>query len=69
MNKTTVYQNMLVFRQVKKVAPMPNGPTRKAPQPITLPKSGEERLTEQELLAKPKPISTPKPPSPDVAAE
>lgn len=70
MSKTTVYQNMLVFRRTKKTAQTtPTQPTIQTTPPITRPKSGEERLAEKEELAKPKPLTPLKPPSPDVGTE
>ena len=52
MGKTTVYQNMMVFRRTK-VAPRPAvispEPSLGAPRP----KTGEERLVEKRLLIKP----------------
>lgn len=77
MSKTTVYQNMLVFRRAKKPAqesaPRPAvrapQPVVQAPPPVVPPKSGEERLAEKQKLPAPKPITIAKPPSSDVAAE
>ena len=70
MSKTTVYQNMLVFRRVKAAtktaAPAPK-PTAEA-----LPKFIEEPLVTNKIVptAEPKPQTDKKPgPSPDVAAE
>ena len=70
MGKTTVYQNMLVFRRVKEVtaAPAPK-PVLKAEPPVAKPKSGEERLAEKQAAATPTPLKAAKPPSSDVAAE
>ena len=70
MGKTTVYQNMLVFRRAQKTAqePAPR-PVVQAPPPVVTPKSGEERLAEKQKLAAPKPLTITKPSSPDVAAE
>lgn len=61
MSKTTVYQNMLVFRRVKE-------PVKAAMQPPEPPvvaapsKSGEDRVAEKETLAEPTPTEgrTPK---------
>lgn len=80
MGKTTVYQNMLVFRRSLEAAkPVVHAPVVTAPA-----KSGEERLAEKELRAEPKvavddkPIDDDevevkpivgKPSSPDVAAQ
>jgi hypothetical protein len=70
MSKTTVYQNMLVFRRVKAAtktaAPAPK-PTAEA-----RPKVSEEPLVTKKIVptAEPKPQTDKKPaPSPDVAAE
>ncbi|MEO1641504.1 MAG: DUF4177 domain-containing protein [Pseudomonadota bacterium] len=85
MGKTTVYQNMLVFRREKSAAApavsRPAEPTVAAPRP----KTGEERLAEKSAAAKPVPVvteTTPpasepaedgpkddKKPSPDLVAE
>ncbi len=54
MGKTTVYQNMLVFRRAKEVAKSVAAP----PEPPVVsspPKTGEERLIEKKLVATPKP--------------
>lgn len=71
LSKTTVYQNMLVFRRAKASAQgTAPRPVLQAPPPLTTPKSGEERLAEKKQLATPKPLAAPKkPPSSDVAAE
>jgi len=79
MSKTTVFQNMLVFRREKKSAAAAPA-IRSEPQVASPPlKSGQERLAERGLLAsKPAPakdqVSEPdaqanKKPSSDVAAE
>lgn len=84
MSKTTVYQNMLVFRRTneatKAVMRAPEPPVVAAPS-----KSGAERLAEKERIGNPKPatddpltaepeiqvrpIVSKKPPPDDVAAE
>jgi hypothetical protein len=70
MGKTTVYQNMLVFRRAKKSTQATASlPVLQAPPPVGPARSGEERLAEKRALATPTPLSSPKPPSPDVAAE
>jgi hypothetical protein len=80
MGKTTVFQNMLVFRREKKAAvaaPVVRAEPQVSPQPL---KTGQERLAERGLLAPaPAPAATKpgtekaakedKKPSPDVAAE
>lgn len=60
MSKTTVYQNMLVFRRAKAAkatVPVVQEPTVSAPRP----KTGEERVAEKAALTTPKPVSPPKP--------
>jgi hypothetical protein len=81
MSKTTVFQNMLVFRREKKAAvaaPVVRAEPQVSPQPL---KTGQERLAERGLLAPTvAPTSTKEPevgrtskddkkPSPDLAAE
>ena len=78
LSKTTVYQNMLVFRRTK----APTKAVKQPPQPPVAPprpKTGEERVAEKMLVTPPKPpapASTEAPredkkpgSSPDVAAE
>ncbi|MFA8442390.1 DUF4177 domain-containing protein [Yoonia sp.] len=78
LSKTTVYQNMLVFRRAK----APAKAVKQPPQPPVAPprpKTGEERVAEKKLVTPPKPpapASTEAPredkkpgSSPDVAAE
>ena len=61
MSKTTIYQNMLVFRRAK--AAKDAAPAFSAPKVSAAPpKTGEERLAEKQALAQPKPVSSPKPP-------
>ena len=76
LSKTTVFQNLLVFRRAKKVQAAAT-PARPEPQlSAPAPKTGEERLAERGL-AKPKAETAEttessdkgKKPSPDVAAE
>ncbi|MEM9787224.1 MAG: DUF4177 domain-containing protein [Pseudomonadota bacterium] len=70
MGKTTVFQNMLVFRRPKKTASMvAPQPAMKAPPPIAKPKTGEERLAERKQPVAPTAVKDAKPPSSDVAAE
>ncbi len=70
IGKTTVYQNMLVFRRPKKTAQAAAPqPVLKAEPTVAKPKSGEERLAEKKEVAAPKPVKPAKPPSSDVAAE
>ncbi|WP_108814706.1 DUF4177 domain-containing protein [Loktanella sp. Alg231-35] len=60
MGKTTVYQNMLVFRRAKaakEAAPVIAAPTVSAAPA----KTGEERIAEKKALANPKPVTAPKP--------
>jgi len=62
LSKTTVYQNMLVFRRAKVTA----RPVKQPPQPPVTPprpKTGEERMVEKKLVTPPKP---PAPASADV---
>lgn len=69
MSKTTVYQNMLVFRRTVKAAQTAAPqPVVQAP-PVITPKTGEERLAAKKQPAAPKPPTIAKPPSSDVAAE
>jgi hypothetical protein len=59
MSKTTVYQNMLVFRRSKE----PVRPAIRPPEPPIAaipPKSGEERVTETKKLIAPQPPTPPK---------
>ena len=59
LSKTTVYQNMLIFRRSKE----PVRPAIQPPEPpiaAPRPKSGEERLAEKQALATPKPATSPK---------
>jgi len=70
MSKTTVYQNMLVFRRVKSATKT----AAPAPRPIAAarPKVSEEPLVTKKIVAtaEPEPQTDKKPgPSPDVAAE
>lgn len=67
MGKTTVYQNMLVFRRAvrAKQAPAPKPPA----SPVVTEKSGQDRVAEKKRVTPPAPVAAPKPPSPDVAAE
>lgn len=73
MSKTTVYQNMLVFRRAKETAKAslpPPQPAIAAPRP----KTGEERLVEKKIVAPPKVTeeSAPKvdgPKKPDASAD
>lgn len=51
MSKTTVYQNMLVFRRAK-VAPRPAVMSPEPSLGAARPKTGEERLAEKKLLTK-----------------
>jgi len=63
MSKTTIYQNMLVFRRPKKAAaaqPTPAAPTRRIVEPT---------VVKPAPPVAPKPAPTPERPSPDVAAE
>jgi len=79
MSKTTVYQNMLVFRRAKQVdtvrtAVLPTKEPMVSSQPL---KTGAERLAEKKLLVTPKPATPPAAPKtdadtkpdPDLAAE
>lgn len=62
MSKTTVYQNMLVFRRAKDAAPV----TTRHNEPLiraTPPKSGDDRLAGKAALAQPRPVSPPRPPN------
>ncbi|MDX8348382.1 DUF4177 domain-containing protein [Cognatiyoonia sp. IB215446] len=70
MGKTTVYQNMLVFRRVKEVtaAPAPK-PVLKAEPPVAKPKPVPAQAEDTEEEAVPTPIKTAKPPASEVAAE
>ncbi|PRY78374.1 hypothetical protein CLV80_104343 [Yoonia maritima] len=76
MGKTTVYQNMLVFRREKQAqrpaAPAP-APVVAAPAPKPAPKveapKVDEPVTASEPKVEPKKVTPPAKPSPDVAAE
>lgn len=60
LSKTTVYQNMLVFRRSKEPVPaavIPKEPAIAAPRP----KTGEERLAEKAALTQPISVRPPKP--------
>ena len=65
MGKTTVYQNMLVFRRAVR-AKQPPKPSR---PPVVAEKSGQERVANKKRVTAPAPVAAPKPPSADVAAE
>ena len=71
MGKTTVYQNMLVFRRARKTqrpaAPAP-APVVAAPAPKPAPKV-EEPASESAPKVEPQKVTPPAKPSPDVAAE
>lgn len=54
MGKTTVYQNMLVFRRAKEAI----RPIIEPPVSTARPKTGEERLIEKKLVATPKPAAS-----------
>ncbi len=73
MGKTTVYQNVLVFRREREpVQKAALQPILKTPTPpVVTEKTGEERVAERKtVVAPPKPLTTAKPPSPpDLAAE
>ncbi|MDP5361488.1 MAG: DUF4177 domain-containing protein [Paracoccaceae bacterium] len=68
MSKTTVYQNMLVFRRAK--VPAQSVKTMSEPS-LGAPrlKTGEERLAEKAALAQPKPVTPPKPPKSETASK
>lgn len=75
LSKTTVYQNMLVFRRAKASARPAFQPTEPRVAPLPQ-KSGEERLAEKERLTQPNPTMIKKPiaekkadPSPDVTPQ
>ena len=63
MGKTTIYQNMLVFRRPKKVAAAHPTPAAAAPRIV------EPAAVKPAPPVAPKPAPTPERPSPDVAAE
>ncbi|WP_341365587.1 DUF4177 domain-containing protein [Yoonia sp. BS5-3] len=76
MGKTTVYQNMLVFRRPLKAKQESAPKQAEALKPIARPtppvvteKTGDERLAEKKKVTPPTPVVAPKPPSSDVAAE
>ncbi|WP_296425181.1 DUF4177 domain-containing protein [Yoonia sp.] len=62
LGKTTVFQNMLVFRRTK-LAPQVAAP---APTLTAPPKTGAERVAAKQQQT---PVTAPQRPSPDVAAE
>lgn len=70
MGKTTVFQNMLVFRRAKKSIMDPRPAAKPEPQVAQAPlpplKTGAERIAEK---LEPKTITPAPRPSPDVAAE
>lgn len=70
MGKTTVYQNMLVFRRLKAAAPATAPkPVLKAEPSIAKPKVVDETPAEKDAEPAPTPIKAARPPSSDVAAE
>ncbi|MEL6681764.1 MAG: DUF4177 domain-containing protein [Pseudomonadota bacterium] len=70
MGKTTVFQNMLVFRRAKKAAPMATSkPALKAAPVIAAPKKNDEPLAERKEPIAPTPVKEAKPQPSDVAAE
>ena len=70
MGKTTVYQNMLVFRRLQKVTESKeHKPILKAEPPVARPRDNQPQMTEDEQRPAPVAVKEAKPPSTDMAAE
>ncbi len=69
MSKTTVYQNMLVFRRAKRAAEQVIAPSPTPPITAARPKTGEEQVTKKQTLLAPQPSRTPAPTAPEKTEE